>query len=91
MLYSYLAATASFNTLITFWQSLQYEIRLKLLLFTGAIDGKHVRMIQIKRSNYKKFFPSILMFWTNAEYKFIYIGVGSYERAGDLVIFKTSN
>lgn len=61
----------------------------------GAIDGKHIRMIQPEHSgssyfNYKKFFSCVLMAWTDAYYKFVYIDVGSYGTASDSEIFKTS-
>lgn len=61
----------------------------------GAIDGKHIRMIQPEHSgssyfNYKKFFSCVLMAWTDADYKFVYIDVGSYGTASDSEIFKTS-
>jgi len=61
----------------------------------GAIEGKHIRMIQPEHSgtsyfNYKKFFSCVLMSWTDADYKFVYIGVGSDETASDSEIFNTS-
>ncbi|XP_065155512.1 uncharacterized protein [Atheta coriaria] len=61
----------------------------------GAIDGKHIRMMQPEHSgssyfNYKKFFSCVLMAWTDADYKFVYIDVGSYGTASDSEIFKTS-
>nr|XP_026484868.1 uncharacterized protein LOC113392584 [Vanessa tameamea] len=61
----------------------------------GAIDGKHIRMIQPEHSgssyfNYKKFFSCVLMALTDADYKFVYIDVGSYGTASDSEIFKTS-
>ncbi|KAF0715432.1 Uncharacterized protein FWK35_00024167 [Aphis craccivora] len=57
--------------------------------------GKHIRMIQPEHSgtsyfNYKKFFSCVLMAWTDADYKFVYIDVGSYGTASDSEIFKTS-
>lgn len=62
----------------------------------GAINGKHIRMIQPEHSgtsyfNYKKFFSCVLMAWTDADYKFVYIDVGSYGTASDSEIFKTSD
>jgi hypothetical protein len=61
----------------------------------GAIDGKHIRMVNPKHSgssyfNYKKFFFCVLMAWTDADYKFVYLDVGSYGTGSDSEIFRTS-
>jgi hypothetical protein len=61
----------------------------------GAIDGKHVRIIQPKDSgslyfNFKKFFSVILVAICDANYKFSYIDVGAYGKAADTTIFKNS-
>ena len=59
----------------------------------GAIDGKHIRVIQPKESgslyfNYKKYFSFVLLAVCDADYTFTYIDVGSYGRSNDSSIFK---
>lgn len=41
--------------------------------------------------NCKKYFSMVLMAWVDADYKFIYIDVGSYGSASDSTVFKNSN
>lgn len=62
----------------------------------GAVDGKHVRITNPKYGgsdyfNYKKYFSMVLMAWVDADYKFIYIDVGSQGSASDSTILKKSN
>lgn len=52
----------------------------------GAVDGKHIRILCPKKSsslffNYKDFFSTVLLAVVDANYKFIYIDVGSYGKA----------
>ncbi|XP_069610656.1 uncharacterized protein [Ranitomeya imitator] len=61
----------------------------------GAVDGKHVRVIQPPRSgsvfyNYKKYFSVILMAVADTHYKFVAIDVGAYGRTGDSQVLRTS-
>nr|XP_022904739.1 protein ALP1-like [Onthophagus taurus] len=61
----------------------------------GAVDGKHIRIIQPPRSgslyfNYKKYFSIVLLAIADADYKFIYIDVGAYGKCSDSTIFKDS-
>lgn len=74
----------------------EFNSRTKFPNITGAIDGKHIRMIlpeQFRSSyfNYKKFFSCVLMAWTDADYKFVYIDIGSYGTSSDSEIFKHCN
>ncbi|XP_066461945.1 uncharacterized protein [Eleutherodactylus coqui] len=61
----------------------------------GAIDGKHVRVLQPAHSgskffNYKKFFSIVLMAVADAHSKFVCIDVGAYGSTGDSRVLRTS-
>ncbi|XP_069841000.1 uncharacterized protein [Dendropsophus ebraccatus] len=61
----------------------------------GAVDGKHVRVLQPPRSgslyfNYKKYFSVVLMAVADVNYKFIAIEVGAYGGTGDSRVLMTS-
>lgn len=61
----------------------------------GAIDGKHVRLIQPcgTGSNYfcyKKYFSMVLLAVCDSNYRFIFIDVGSFGKASDSSIYKNS-
>ncbi|XP_064472388.1 uncharacterized protein LOC135386404 [Ornithodoros turicata] len=61
----------------------------------GAIDGKHIRILSPKWSgtmffNYKSYFSIVLQAVSDAEYRFIFIEVGSYGKESDGGIFRTS-
>lgn len=62
----------------------------------GAVDGKHIRIIKPERSgsmyrNYKQFFSIGLLAIADANYKFIYVDVGSFGKDADSTIFKNSS
>ncbi|XP_066443030.1 uncharacterized protein [Eleutherodactylus coqui] len=61
----------------------------------GAVDGKHVRVLQPAHSgskfyNYKKFFSIVLMAVADAHCKFVCIDVGAYGSTGDSRVLRTS-
>lgn len=65
-------------------------------LCIGAVDGKHIRIINPKNSgslffNYKHFFSIVLLAVCDANYLFTSIDVGAYGREGDSQIFWRSN
>ena len=61
----------------------------------GALDGKHIRIKKPAESgslfyNYKKFFSMVMMAIVDADYKFIWVIVGSYGSSSDGQIFNNS-
>lgn len=57
----------------------------------GAVDGKHIRIINPLGSmyhNYKGYASVVLMAVANSEYCFTYVDIGSYSKDCDSHIFK---
>nr|XP_022911162.1 protein ANTAGONIST OF LIKE HETEROCHROMATIN PROTEIN 1-like [Onthophagus taurus] len=57
----------------------------------GAVDGKHVRIVNPVGSmyyNYKGYSSVVLMAVADSDYRFIYVNVGSYGKDCDSSIFK---
>ena len=61
----------------------------------GALDGKHIAMKKAKHSgseyfNYKGYFSLVLLAPVDADYKFLWVGVGSSDSSSDAQIFNRS-
>ena len=61
----------------------------------GAIDGKHIRIIQTTCTgslyyNYKFFFSTVLLAVCDANYLFVYVDIGAYGKSSDSAIFTHS-
>lgn len=74
----------------------EFKIRTNFPNCIGAVDGKHVRVVNPPNSgslyyNYKNYFSIVLMAVTDADYKFVYVDVGSYGKCGDSTVFQQSS
>lgn len=61
----------------------------------GALDGKHVRLTKpygtgSEYFNYKKYFSMVLLAACDSNFRFTFVDIGSYGRAADSAIFKSS-
>ncbi|XP_073446473.1 uncharacterized protein [Dendrobates tinctorius] len=59
----------------------------------SAVDGKHIRIIKPKRTgsqyyNDKKYFSTVLMAISDADYKFVAVDIGVFGRGNDSQAFK---
>jgi len=70
-----------------------FEINAKCPNCIGALDRKHIRMIQPQNSgslyyNYKHFFSLVLLTLCDANYCFTWVDIGTYGKNSDSGIFK---
>ena len=73
----------------------EFWTRWNFLNCVAATDGKHVRIIAPANSgslffNYKGYFSIVLLAMVDANYKFVVVDVGSYEKEGDAGILRKS-
>ena len=70
-----------------------FEIKANFPHCLGAVDGKHIRVVKPDQSgsmyfNYKDYFSFVLLAVVDAEYRFIFVSIGSYGKECDSLIFK---
>lgn len=73
-----------------------FEKNSKFPICVGALDGKHIRLIQPEHTgsmyfNYKYFFSLVLLALADANYCFVWIDIGAYGKNSDSGIFKNSS
>ena len=73
--------------------AMEFEEKWQFPNCVGAIDGKHVPLINPFNSgptyfNYKTFFSIVLLLLVDADYKFLYVNVGCQGRISDGGVFK---
>lgn len=77
------------STATGFWEKANFPNCL------GAVDGKHIRIIKPEDSgsmwfNYKEYFSIVLMAVADANYRFLFVDIGSYGKDSDSTIFRNS-
>lgn len=78
------------------WESItkEFETRANFPHCLGAVDGKYIRIINPLGSmyyNYKGYSSVVLMAVADANYRFIYVDIGSYGKDCDSSVFKRSS
>ena len=80
---------------MSLWLSvaMEFEEKWQFPNCVGAIDGKHVPLINPFNSgptyfNYKSFFSIVLLALVDADYKFLYVNVGCQGRISNGGVFK---
>jgi hypothetical protein len=76
--------------------ALEFERRAQSPHCLGAVDGKHIRLMCPRDSgsmffNYKAYFSLVLMAVADSNYRFLYVGIGSFGKECDSTIFKSSS
>lgn len=78
------------------WEKIseEFEKRANFPHCIGAVDGKHIRIINPLGSmyyNYKGYSSIVLMAVADTNYRFVYVDIGSYGKDCDSSIFKRSS
>lgn len=78
------------------WETISenFEKRANFPHCLGAVDGKHIRIVNPLGSmyfNYKGYSSIVLMAVADSDYRFIYVHIGSYGKDCDSNIFKISS
>lgn len=78
------------------WEDIakQFEVRANFPHCIGAVDGKHVEIVNPLGSvyfNYKGFSSVVLMAVADADYRFVYIDVGAQGKNHDSTVFQETN
>jgi len=73
-----------------------FEQRWNLPHACGALDGKHIRIKKPAKSgslyyNYKGFFSVVLLALVDADYKFVWVSMGSYGSCSDAQVYNNSD
>jgi len=75
------------------WEAIveQFEQNANFPHCIGAVDGKHIRIVNPSNSmyfNYKGYSSTVLMGVADSNYRFIYVNIESYGKNCDSNIFK---
>ncbi|KAK5650153.1 hypothetical protein RI129_001182 [Pyrocoelia pectoralis] len=76
--------------------SMKFEKNSKFPNCLGALDGKHIRLIQPEHTgslfyNYKHYFSLVLLAVADADYCFVWVDIGAFGKNSDSGIFKNSS
>ena len=79
------------------WKKIEERLRHRwnVPYTVGALDGKHIAIKKLKKSgseyfNYKVYFSMVLLALVHADYKFLWVNVGSSGSSSDTQIFNHS-
>lgn len=78
------------------WEEIakKFEIRANFPHCLGAVDGKHLRIVNPLGSmffNYKGYSSIVLMAVADSNYRFVYVDIGGYGKDHDATIFQRTS